>query len=275
MEPNNQNSLERKNFFTGLSLQNNYSKELQAALGFMVLQFLFKITFELEGAQRITNLPVIKVVFFVLPMLVFMIIFSLLRQRSAYILGIIFSGFNIIAALFLILTNNLPNGYSALRPLNVITTCFFIAYFCYLEYRNEKAKDKNSNSPTAVLVSLFLVISWLCLMSVSLFTHIGRGINMQVPSINIISSSSIQIFVIASIIISISIISFIFLKKDWIFPLAGTFGLLQFMYMTIILIVYHAPIMGLLLGIPLVLSFVLFSFLHYRKNQNASIVHRV
>jgi hypothetical protein len=107
-------------------------------------------------------------------------------------------------------------------------------------------------------------------MDVSLFTQFGRGMSMQATSIKIISSSSIRIFIIASSVISIGIIPFIFLKKDWIIPLACAFGLIQFIYMTIILIVNHALMMGLLIGMPLVLLLAVFSFLNHRKNQNMS-----
>lgn len=110
-----------------------YSLELKAALGFMVLQFLFKITFELEGARRVPNLPVIYVVYAFILMLITAIILSILKQKIGYILGVIYGALNFVAALFMIVSNNLPAGNSPLRPINVIVASLFIGYFCFLE----------------------------------------------------------------------------------------------------------------------------------------------
>jgi hypothetical protein len=118
-----------------------YSSELKAALGFMVLQFLFKITFELEGAQRVPNLPVIYVVYVFILMLIAAIILSTLKQKSGYILGVIYGVLNVVAALFMIVSNNLPAGNSPLRPINVIVTSLLIGYFCFRELWDTIARE--------------------------------------------------------------------------------------------------------------------------------------
>lgn len=43
-----------------------YSIELKAALGLMVIQFLFKITFEIQGGLQLKNVPIMDMIFFLL-----------------------------------------------------------------------------------------------------------------------------------------------------------------------------------------------------------------
>ncbi len=119
---------------------NKYSTTIQAALGFMILNFLFKITFELDGARQISALPVLQTVYLFIGLLIITIVLTLIQHKSGYILGIIYGGLNILAALFIIVTNHLPAGNSVLKPINVITSSFLIVYFCFLEYRNSKKR---------------------------------------------------------------------------------------------------------------------------------------
>ena len=101
-------------------------------MGFMVLQFLFKITFELEGARKVTHLPVISVVYVFLLIWVAAMILSVLKRKTGYFLGLIYGGLNLIAALFMIVTHNYPAGNSVLKPINVVVTSLFITYFYLL-----------------------------------------------------------------------------------------------------------------------------------------------
>ena len=110
-------------------MSKKYSAELLAAMGFMVLQFLFKITFELDGARKVQHLPVISVVYVFLVLLAVAMMLSILKQKSGYILGMIYGGLNVIAALFMIVTHNFPAGNSVLKPINVVITGLFITYF--------------------------------------------------------------------------------------------------------------------------------------------------
>ena len=109
-------------------MSKKYSPKLLAAMGFMVLQFLFKITFELEGARKVTQLPVVSVVYVFLPIWVAAMILTVLKQKRGYILGLICGGLNLIAALFMIVTHNYPAGNSVLKPINVAATSLFITY---------------------------------------------------------------------------------------------------------------------------------------------------
>ncbi len=119
---------------------NKYSTTIQAALGFMILNFLFKITFELDGARQISALPVLQTVYLFIGLLIATIVLTLVQHKSGYVLGIIYGGLNILAALFIIVTNHLPAGNSVLKPINVITSSFLIVYFCFLEYRKSTTR---------------------------------------------------------------------------------------------------------------------------------------
>jgi hypothetical protein len=74
-----------------VDMARKYSTELQAALGFLILQFLFKITFEVDGGAQSVRVPLIYFVWFFIPMIILIFLLCLLQQRSGYLLGIIYS----------------------------------------------------------------------------------------------------------------------------------------------------------------------------------------
>lgn len=245
-----------------------YSTELQAALGFLALQFLFKITFELDGASKITSVPVIQIVLFVLPMLILTITLCLLRQRSGYILGIIYSLLHIPLVLSLIVMSKIPEGYSLLRPINVMVTCSLIAYFSYREYTREGKEAAKKTISNSTLIALYLNLCWLSCMAISIFTDFTRRV-IDLPGLNggVLNNPFMATFLIFSGITTIGLIIFVFLEKAWIYKVTIAFGAIQIIALIGLLTASQVTPLVMVLGSVFALLIVVFALLDSRKKD--------
>jgi hypothetical protein len=244
-----------------------YSTELQAALGFLVLQFLFKITFELDGAAQSILVPLIYFVYFFLPMIILIIILCLLKQRSGYLLGIIYSLLHVPLVLSLIFSNNIPAGNSLLKPFNVMVTCSFIAYFLYREYIREKKEGTKKITGNSALITLYFNLCWLILMIVSIFTTVTRNANLSLPSLSgdALNNPITVVFLALSGITTIGLILFIILGRKWTYQSASAFGLIQIIALISLLATAQITLLVAILGSLCALAVIIFSWLELRK----------
>lgn len=246
----------------------SFSKEAQAALGFMVLQFVFKISVEMEGGKLIQGIPIIPIVLFILPMLIITIILCLFKQRSALILGMFYGLLHTPLILLLVLFNKLPQGY--LKPLNVEFATLFIAYFCFLEYRRTRKSNKDVPFYNPFMFFQYVAISGLFLMAVAFFTDII--INPKLS--NGLNNSSfipiIQAFTVLSLIVIAILILLNLLRKEWSYLITGIYGILSIFTLSIICILFKTFMIGLILGIPIAAALIVFSFLVNRNSKQKS-----
>jgi hypothetical protein len=250
-----------------MTMLRKYSTELQAALGFLVLQFLFKITFEMDGGAQSVRVPLIYFVWFFVPMIILIILLCLLKQRSGYVLGIIYSLLHVPLVLSLIFSNNVPAGNSLLKPINVVVTCSFIAYFLYREYVREKKEGTNKVTGNSPLITLYFNLCWLSLMIVSIFTTVTRNANLSLPSLSgdTLNNPFTAGFLALSGITTIVLILCMIVGKKGIYQSASAFGVIQIVVLISLLAAAKITLLMVILGSLCALAVIIFSWLEVRN----------
>ena len=264
----NEHGKAKKVFRKGeMTMLKQYSPKLQAALGFLALQFLFKITFELDGGAQSVRVPLIYFVWFFIPMLILIILLCLLRQRSGYVLGIIYSLLHLPLVLSLIFTNNVPAGNSLLKPFNVMVTCSFIAYFLFLEYACEKKEDAKKMAGNSALITLYFNLCWISLMIISIFTTATRNANLSIPSLSgdALNNPFAAVFLAISGIATICLIFFMILGKKGTYQSVGVFGVIQIIALMGLMTAAKITLIVTILGSLCALAVIIFSWMEARK----------
>jgi hypothetical protein len=257
-----------------MTMLRKYSTELQAALGFLVLQFLFKITFELDGGAQSVRVPLIYFVWFFIPMIILVFLLCLLKQRSGYILGIIYSLLHLPLVLSLIFSNNVPAGNSLLKPFNVMVTCSFIAYFLYREYVREKKEDTKRLAGNLALITLYFNLCWLSLMIISIFTTATRKAKLVLPSLSgdFLNNPFTAVFLALSVIAAIGLILFMLFGKKETYKSACAFGMIQVIALIGLLAAAKITLIVAILGSVFALAVMMFSWLEVRKTATIQAV---